>query len=163
MFVATLIGLGLWQVSRTKNIELSKTMVLFWVGFLFFLLPLTYPNNEISYPSTARILFLFGGLTFYTALVQIRFREKERLELLYIILAAIVIQSTLGLVQYYVSEHHWFLMKKTRLYGTFTQRNLMATFMATGIGISLYLTGKDPALLTSTVLTDWHAHKISMI
>ena len=48
MFVATLIGLGLWQVSRTKNIELSKTMVLFWVGFLFILLPLTYPNKEIS-------------------------------------------------------------------------------------------------------------------
>ena len=82
MFIATLIGLGFWQISRTGFIELSKTQVLFSIGFLFCLLPLAYSINEISYRTTSRVMFLLGGLGFYTPLVQFRFNQSERFTLL---------------------------------------------------------------------------------
>ena len=118
MFVGTLIGLGFWQISRTGVIVSSKTMILAWIGFLFFLLPLVYPINEIAYRTTSRIIFLLGGLVFYSALVQFRFSNLERFTFLYIILGAVAIESFLGLIQYYGlgSENYFLLMKKTRPY-----------------------------------------------
>ena len=149
MFIATLIGLGFWQISRTGNIEMSKMQILCWIGFLFFLLPLLYSINEISYRTTSRIMFLLGGLGFYSTLVQFRFKLSERFTLLYIILGAIAMQSILGVVQYYGlgSDNYFLLMKKTRPYGSFQQNNVMTTFMATGVGLSLYMIGKDPEIL----------------
>jgi O-antigen polymerase len=153
MLIATLIGLGFWQVSRTGIVELSKTQILGWIGFLFFLLPLVYPNNEFAHRAMYRILFLMGGLAFYSALVQFRFGKAERLLLLYILLAAVVMQSLLGLVQYYgfFSEYYFILNKKELPYGSFQQKNVMTIFMATGIGISLFLMGKDSNLSASNL------------
>ena len=151
IFVTTLIGIAFWQVFSFKKIEFSRTSVVYWLGFLFFLLPLTYSINKISYQTTSRILFLFGGLFFYTALIQFHFNKKERFELLYIILVAVVIQSIIGLVQYYDLEiqSHWALFNMGIPNGTFTQRNVMSTFMSTGIGISLYLAYKDSSVSES--------------
>ena len=151
MFVGTLIGLGFWQISRSGIIVSSKTMVLAWIGFLFFMIPLLYSINEISYRTVPRILFMLGGLAFYSALVQFRFSNTEKITFLYFILGAVAIESFLGLIQYYGlgSENYFLLMKKTRPYGIFQQVNIVTTFMATGIGISLYLVGKDPGLVTS--------------
>ena len=64
MLIATLIGLGFWKINRSGIIELSKTQVLGWIGFLFFLLPLVYPNNEFAHRTMYRIMFLLGGLAF---------------------------------------------------------------------------------------------------
>ena len=153
MLIATLIGMGFWQISRTGIIELSKTQILGWIGFLLFLLPLMYPNNEFAHRAIYRIMFLLGGLAFYSTLVQFRFSQAERLLLLYIILCAVVIQSLLGFVQYYglVSDTHFILNKKALPYGSFQQKNVMTTFMATGIGISLFLIGKNRELLNSNL------------
>jgi len=151
MFIATLIGLGFWQISRTGFIELSKTQVLFSIGFLFCLLPLAYSINEISYRTTSRVMFLLGGLGFYTALVQFRFNQSERFTLLYIILGAIGVQSILGVIQYYGlgPGDHFLLVKKTLPYGSFQQKNVMTIFMVTGMGIGLFLIGKDHVLASS--------------
>ena len=153
MLIATLIGLGFWKINRSGIIELSKTQVLGWIGFLFFLLPLVYPNNEFAHRAMYRIMFLLGGLAFYSTLVQFRFRQAERFLLLYIILGAVVMQSLLGLVQYYglFSENYFLLNKKILPYGSFQQKNVMTTFMATGIGISLFLIGKNRELLNSNL------------
>ena len=151
MFIATLIGLGFWQISKTGFITLSKTQILFSIGFLFCLLPLAYSINEISYRTTSRVMFLAGGLAFYTALVQFRFNQSERFTLFYIILGAITMQSILGVVQYYGlgSEDHFLMVKKTFPYGSFQQKNVMTIFMATGMAIGLFLIGKDHELASS--------------
>ena len=114
MFIATLIGLGFWQISKTGFITLSKTQILFSIGFLFCLLPLAYSINEISYRTTSRVMFLAGGLAFYTALVQFRFNQSERFTLFYIILGAVTMQSILGVVQYYGlgPGDHFLLVKR---------------------------------------------------
>ena len=151
MFVGTLIGLGFWQINRSRIIVSSKTMILAWIGLLFFMLPLLYSINEISYRTVPRILFLLGGLTFYSALVQFQFSNSEKITFLYFILGAVAIESLLGLIQYYGfgSEKYFLLMKKTKPYGIFQHVNIVTTFMATGISISLYLVGKDPGIVTS--------------
>ena len=151
MFVGSLIGLGFWQISRSGIIMSSKTMILAWIGFLFFMIPLIYSINEISYRTIPRILFLMGGIAFYSALVQFQFSNSEKITFLYFILGAVAIESLLGLIQYYGfgPENHFLLMKKTRPYGIFQQINIVASFMTTGIGISLYLVGKDPGLVIS--------------
>ena len=74
MLITTLIGLGFWEISRTGFIELSKTQILGWIGFVFILLPLVYSNNEFAGLASFRILGLVGGLAFYSALLQFRFR-----------------------------------------------------------------------------------------
>ena len=151
MLITTLIGIGFWEISRTGFIKLSKTQIFGWIGFLFFLLPLIYPNNEFAGLAYFRIFGLLGGLAFYSALLQFRFQKMERLFLLYIMLSAVVIQSLLGLVQYLglFSDSYFLLNKKLLPYGSFQHKNVMTTFMATGIGISLFLVGDDPEIEVS--------------
>ena len=43
----------------------------------------------------------FGGFLFLSSLIQHQFEDEERLKLVYIVLVGIMIQSILGIIQYY--------------------------------------------------------------
>ena len=139
--IGILLGISFWYTSENRKLDFSKFQIFGWVMFILFLIPMYYPNNEFAYRSTYRILFVAGGIALYGVFIQMRLNKDDKAHILLIILVAVFIQSMVGIIQYYglFSTPFSLFEKKIFPYGTFQQKNVMTTFLATGIGISLFL------------------------
>ncbi|HEH9399352.1 TPA: O-antigen ligase C-terminal domain-containing protein [Aeromonas sobria] len=141
-FASLAIGLGLWQVTLRQRLVCSPLQAGLWIGALLLLLPMLYPGFALKDYAIPRLLGLFAGLLFLFGLYQWRFNRLQRDRLLYLILIAIAMEAVLGLVQFYLlTPGNWigYDTKANRPYGIFQQPNVMATFMATGIALAVWL------------------------
>lgn len=142
IFASLAIGLGLWQITLRQRLVFSPLQASLWIGALLLLLPMLYPGFEFKDYAIPRLLGLFAGLLFLFGLYQWRFNRLQRDRLLYLILIAIAIEALLGLVQFYLlTPGNWigYDTKANRPYGIFQQPNVMATFMATGLALAIWL------------------------
>lgn len=142
IFASLSMGLGLWQVTLRQRLVFSPLQAGLWIGAFLLLLPMLYPGFTLKDYAIPRLLGLFAGLLFLFGLYQWRFNRQQRDRLLYLILIAIAIEAALGLVQFYLlTPGNWigYYTKANRPYGIFQQPNVMATFMATGIALSIWL------------------------
>ncbi|WP_034524589.1 PglL family O-oligosaccharyltransferase, partial [Aeromonas salmonicida] len=109
---------------------------------LLLLLPMAYPGFELKDYAIPRLLGLFAGLLFLACLYQWRLDRQMRDRLLYLLLGAVAIEALLGLVQYYLLvPGNWigYDTRTNRPYGIFQQPNVMASFMATGLALAIWL------------------------
>ncbi|MFM5335909.1 Wzy polymerase domain-containing protein [Aeromonas enteropelogenes] len=142
VFASLMIGIGLWQVTLRQRITFSPLQVALWFGALLLLLPMAYPGFELKDYAIPRLLGLFAGLLFLFGLYQWRLTRPQRDSLLYLILVAIAIEALFGLVQFYLlTPGNWigYDTKVNRPYGIFQQPNVMASFMATGMALAIWL------------------------
>ncbi|WP_159084332.1 O-antigen ligase family protein [Dongshaea marina] len=146
-FVSLLISFGCWQLVRTRELIISPLHLLGWLAFILLCIPIAYPNVlNIDY-ALPRLLGLGGGLALYFALLQFRFTPAQLRSGLYLVLGCAAIELVLGMVQYFVlTPGNWlgYNTLANRPYGIFQQPNVMASFVATSLGISLYLCGQLP-------------------
>jgi len=122
VFVSGLIGFGLWQVTRTRQLVISPLQLGLWLAFGLLLIPLFYPNAVFRDQALPRLLGMGGGLLFLFALTQWRFDAAMRTRLLYLILGAVLLEAALGLVQYFpLPPGNWigYNSHTNRLYGIF--------------------------------------------
>ncbi|WP_346350602.1 Wzy polymerase domain-containing protein [Oceanimonas sp. AH20CE76] len=141
-FVGLMTTLGLWHWHQRRLLT-SR----FWLGVMAASLLLWLPffywhNNSVAGQALPRMLGLTGGLLFYLALQQCRFNERGRRWLLYGLLLAISVEMLLGLVQFFVLEPGNIFNYNTDVrspYGIFQHRNVMASFVATGMVLAVYL------------------------
>lgn len=142
VFASLAIGLGLWHVTLGQRLLFSPLQAGLWIGALLLLLPMLYPWFALKDYAIPRLLGLFAGLLFLFGLYQWRFDKLQRDRLLYLILIAIAMEAVLGLVQFYLlTPGNWigYDTKANRPYGIFQQPNVMATFMATGLALAIWL------------------------
>lgn len=142
VFASLMIGMGLWQVTLRQRITFSPLQVALWFGALLLLLPMAYSGFELKDYAIPRLLGLFAGLLFLFGLYQWRLTRPQRDSLLYLILVAIAIEALFGLVQFYLlTPGNWigYDTKVNRPYGIFQQPNVMASFMATGMALAIWL------------------------
>ncbi|MFQ1633573.1 Wzy polymerase domain-containing protein [Aeromonas veronii] len=142
VFASLAIGLGLWQVTLRQRLVFSPLQAGLWIGALLLLLPMLYSGFALKDYAIPRLLGLFAGLLFLFGLYQWRFDKAQRDRLLYLILVAIAMEALLGLVQFYLlTPGNWigYDTKANRPYGIFQQPNVMATFMATGLALAIWL------------------------
>lgn len=142
IFASLAIGLGLWQVTLRQRLVFSPLQAGLWMGALLLLLPMLYPGFALKDYAIPRLLGLFAGLLFLFGLYQWSFNRLQRARLLYLILIAIAIEAVIGLVQFYLlTPGNWigYDTKANRPYGIFQQPNVMATFMATGVALAIWL------------------------
>lgn len=142
IFTAPLIGLGLWQWARDRVFHFSISLALYWLGAAMLALPLFFPNVIDIASAAPRIAGLIAGLLLYTAALQINWTSVHWRNVLILVLAGIAVESVLGLLQYFVLEpgNYWgYNTLQNRPHGSFQQVNVMASFIATGFAISLYL------------------------
>ncbi|CAI1194890.1 Lipid A core - O-antigen ligase and related enzymes [Serratia proteamaculans] len=112
------------------------------LGGLILSLPLLWAQQPWLSEALPRLLGLALGIMAYFALLQIPLDRSRRRRLLTLLLAATVIEALFGLVQYSLLQPgNWigYNSLKNRPYGIFQQWNLMASFMATGLALALYL------------------------
>ncbi|MEL3923006.1 Wzy polymerase domain-containing protein [Aeromonas enteropelogenes] len=142
IFASLMIGIGLWQVTLRQRIIFSPLQAALWLGALLLLLPMAYPGFELKDYAIPRLLGLFAGLLFLFGFYQWRLTRQQRDRLFYLILIAIAIEALLGLVQFYLlTPGNWigYDTKVNRPYGIFQQPNVMASFMATGMALAIWL------------------------
>ncbi|MFQ1832924.1 Wzy polymerase domain-containing protein [Aeromonas veronii] len=142
IFASLSMGLGLWQVTLRQRLVFSPLQAGLWIGALLLLLPMLYPGFTLQDYAIPRLLGLLAGLLFLFGLYQWRLNPQQRDRLLYLILIAISIEAALGLVQFYLlTSGNWigYDIKANRPYGIFQQPNVMATFMATGLALAIWL------------------------
>lgn len=142
VFASLMIGMGLWQVTLRQHITFSPLQAALWFGALLLLLPMAYPGFELKDYAIPRLLGLFAGLLFLFGFYQWRLTRQQRDRLFYLILIAIAIEALLGLVQFYLlTPGNWigYDTKVNRPYGIFQQPNVMASFMATGMALAIWL------------------------
>lgn len=142
VFASLVIALGLWQVTLRQRLVISSLQLGLWLGALLLLLPMAYPGFELQDYAIPRLLGLFAGLLFLFGLYQWRLERPARDRLLYLLLGAVAIEALLGLVQYYLlTPGNWlgYDTKVNRPYGIFQQPNVMASFMATGLSLAIWL------------------------
>lgn len=136
------IGVGLWQVTLQQRLVFSSLQAGLWLGGLLLLLPMAYPGFELKDYAVPRLLGLFAGLLFLFCLYQWQLACEARDKLLYLLLGAVAIEALLGLVQYYLlTPGNWlgYNTQTNRPYGIFQQPNVMASFMATGLSLAIWL------------------------
>ncbi|MGA9619369.1 Lipid A core - O-antigen ligase and related enzymes [Serratia quinivorans] len=112
------------------------------LGGLILFLPLLWAQQPWLSEALPRLIGLVLGVMAYFALLQIPLDRLWRRRLLTLLLAATVIEALFGLVQYSLLQPgNWigYNSLKNRPYGIFQQWNLMASFMATGLALALYL------------------------
>jgi len=144
-FASLAIAYGLWQMHDHGEVVFSRMQSWIWVGALVTLIPFAYPfpSREWAIP---RFLGLFGGLLFLFTLYQSRTLRERRFTLLYLLLGAVLIECALGLTQFYAPRiFPWVAYQNPvyQPYGVFMQRNVMASFLATGLAVSIWLLVHD--------------------
>ena len=142
IFISILMGIGWWQAKLQAELVYSRLSLMFVMATLVMLIPLLYADPIVVGLSYGRLLGLIGGLLFFIALQQLQLNQQQRLMLLYLILGAVFVEATFSLVQYYglpVNNTFGYDKIANRPYGIFQQPNVAASFLATGIALTLYL------------------------
>lgn len=136
-----LISLGLWQITLNRKIYYSPMLIWLTLGCICLIIPSFY-NFEFTDHAIPRILALVGGLLFLFSFYQFNLSKTDALHLLILILLAVMIEAFFGLIQFFILEEgDWggYVIGKSRPHGVFLQPNVMASFMATGTAIALFL------------------------
>ena len=142
MFIASWIGIGFWHWTTRKSLRYSATTLWFMGGVLVLAIPEFYPWAATEDGAGRRLLGLLGGLLLFIAIQQQPWRQSRWRSVLTLILACCAIQSGVGLIQYFLLEPGnilGFNKAANRPYGTFQQVNVMASFVATGLVLAIYL------------------------
>jgi O-antigen polymerase len=142
LFASVFIGAGFWQISTSHTVVYSRFVRLGLLGCLGLLIPWFYPKSLALHYEGPRMLALIMGLMFYVALLQFNFSRQRLMAGLYWLLVCCAIEITLSLTQYFLlTEGNWvgYDSGANRPYGVFQQPNVMASLVATGLALSLYL------------------------
>ncbi|WON78398.1 PglL family O-oligosaccharyltransferase [Serratia sp. UGAL515B_01] len=127
---------------KPKKWIITSSSRLFLLGILLLCLPWFYSASLWRGNASLRVMGMLGGAVFYLVLLQGCLREAAIKTVLWLILGAAIVESGLALLQMYVLQPgNWFEFSagKAQPYGIFQQTNVMATFLATGLGTALYL------------------------
>lgn len=142
IFASLVMALGLWQITLNQRLIASPLLATLWLAGLLLLLPMGYPGFELKDYAIPRLLGLFAGLLFLFCLYQWQLVRVSRDRLLYLLLGSVAIETLLGLVAFYLlTPGNWlgYDTRANRPYGIFQQPNVMASFVATGLALAIWL------------------------
>lgn len=104
------------------------------MGSLILLLPLLWTQPPYLGEALPRLIGLLSGVAAYFALLQYRLNRQWRHRLLVLLLAATALEALWAALQYF-----WLMPANAIPYGIFQQVNVLASFMACGLALALYL------------------------
>lgn len=152
VFIVLLLSIGVWHLTITKEVIIPVQLKWHLAGFFILLVPFLNPNSQWGIEAAPRFLALVAGLLLFFSLSQFQFDRLERQKILYILLISVAIEVVFGLVQYFLLKPgNWFgyNVVLNRPYGIFQQVNVYASFLATGLALSLYLIRWDEKVVKS--------------
>lgn len=147
IFIALLISFGLLLAVKYKQFIVYKDMGFILIALSLLLLPILF-DSRYSSIAIPRMLALLGGCLLFFSLYQCQFTNKQRKMLLAILYVGIYIEVFIGVIQFYILNAFdiqvlGYTPIYGRPYGSFTQPNVMSSFINTGFALSLYFIAKD--------------------
>lgn len=100
IFISILISFGLWQLLSTKQFIFNSTLI-YTLGAIFLIIPVYYSSPFVTH-AIPRLLGLLGRLLFFIALLQLQFSDKQKQQLLWVLLIGISVEALIGLCQLYI-------------------------------------------------------------
>ena len=140
IFVSLLIGIGLYQISCSEKLFITKLQIYFLIGSTLLVVPFFYPNNVHASLALMRIMGLFGGLLLYLSFSQFQFSKEEKNKFLYVILGSVLIQILL--------KYSSFIQPQ---FSAMAQKNIFASFLSTGAALSLFLVVKENYIINNSL------------
>ncbi|WP_270655279.1 O-antigen ligase family protein [Enterobacter bugandensis] len=140
MILCTLIAL--FYVLWTGCIQTGRFLTAATLSMLLMLLPWMWTSNSLwRLHALPRMAGIVGALLFAWALCQMRLTPILRRGLMTVVVMSALIQSGEAMIQAWLPETSLRLMEfsGTSVYGIFQQRNLLASWLATGVCVALYL------------------------
>lgn len=137
IIVSVVIACALVQIARSGQFRFNYLSKNFAIACLILLIPLVY-SGETGWYSHQRLLGLFAGLALLFAIQQLDFKRRDYFKIFFFIIIATCIESTLGLLQYYVLPFFPELnLNAARPSALFYQPNVAASFFVIGALLSL--------------------------
>lgn len=139
--LSIVLGAGLLEIAKTARIVFSPLTVSLLLASSMLLVPLLFPAST-SIIDLGRFYAIGAGLLLFVTLQQLRLDERSLFLLLFWILLAAWIESFLAWAQFLATEPRVFfgsIVLGERPFGVFRQPNVMASFLATGLVLSVYL------------------------
>jgi len=140
------IAIGLLEISRQKILRYSRLTLVLLGCCVMLTVPILFPEARPE-GAVNRIMTLWAGWLFFVALQQFAFSQKQRQQILWLILKAVWLQAALAWYQFlWISPDNGigYNTDLNRPYGIFQQPNVMASFLATGLVLSAYLLARQP-------------------
>lgn len=136
-----LLSAGTWQAAKAQTFRYSELTRTLFLACSLMLIPLLYPLANLS-EVIYRIVGLWAGLLLFIAVQQADLSRRHFFLIFLFVLAGVWIEA----IRYWLYMHGFYLAEQKfppagdmHLFGVFQQRNVMSSFMATGIIISGYL------------------------
>ncbi|BEM51249.1 membrane protein (plasmid) [Serratia marcescens] len=144
IFVTGIVFLSLflfWVIflAQAKNFTTTPTIYVMAAGGVLLVLPLIYSPGFWLSEATHRIVGLGVGLLYLFSCLQLRFDRRTLAWTINILLLLVVIQAFVALQQLFIPDAAWVPLYGKRIYGTFFQPNVLASFIATGLALALML------------------------
>ena len=146
IFVSLIIGLGSWKIYKSRRLYFSQFILHSWIGFALMILPLAYGNNDHSNFSFFRIIGLGLGILLLISYRQFQFKRNDIHDFLYMILGLVFIQSLFKLYLQFAPDPSFSFFQSIAYFGPFTQKNIYATYLATGLVISFLILLNDKTI-----------------
>lgn len=109
------------------------------IGIAVIFIPVFFIDSKYSYTAAWRVGGLLLGFIAYFTLIQIPWHRKHVLTALYGVIFVVVIESVFACQQILYPQSSLIPVYNGRIYGTFFQPNVLASFIATGICLVLVL------------------------
>lgn len=141
LMVVIIITLGFIQVARKKAFTFHRSFIWLTLGSALLIVPFLY-TAPFQDHMILRVLGVIGGILLFFTCCQFRQLLGKPKQVLWLILVAATIQIIISLGQIfwpYLAFFDWYNPEVQKPFGLFLQPNIMATFLATTIGICLYL------------------------
>jgi O-antigen polymerase len=141
--ISCMIGLGFIHLSTTQSFKYTNLLKYIGIGTIFLITPIFYSQANI-FEFLPTFIGLLAGALLFLSLLQFNLSVKDKFDILFILLLGIVIEALLGIAQIYILDltglkGTLYGLLNDRPSGIFRQPNVMASFMVTGIFLSLFL------------------------
>ncbi len=153
LFFSWLVAISLWQVTKSKSLNFTTFHSTILCAIALLVIPMFYSNSS-SLNAIPRLLTMTAGFILLLSLSQLNLSRQGKSNLLLLLLFGVFIEALIGFLQLFILvpfniDLVGYTPIGVRPYGSFTQPNVMASFLVTGLAIVFYLLlpGK---LVTST-------------
>lgn len=135
--VSIIIAIGCWKSVASQILRWTRVDLAFLLIFVVLLLPLLWSESPWREATYDRYLAIAAFLLVIFVHRQFTLTDSQKQLFWAIIAGAALIQGVIGVIQFIVPEYFHFV-KSGRPVGTLLQANVYASFMATGLAISVY-------------------------
>ena len=147
VFVSIWIGLGFWNIHKTRIFRFSRfSITIFW-GFVSLFIPLLYQSKYVYELTYLKFFGIIAIFLLYLALLQIKPKKSDNYWFYYIIICSILIKSFFELISYFFPHFLSSFRLDHYLFNTLNQRNVQSTFLIMGPILSLLIFLKNSEII----------------